>query len=61
MKYAVLFEDNDELAHMRPLIWCLVGDNIDTVNVAFFHPKLMPVCSIIMSALGTLPPLMFQY
>ncbi len=36
-----------------PLIWCLIGDYIDAVNAAFFHPKLMPDCSTIMFALGT--------
>jgi uncharacterized protein YciI len=38
MKYAVLFEDNDEFAHMRPKFMAdhlqFLGDNGDTINAA---------------------------
>lgn len=38
MKYAVLFEDNDELAHMRPKFMAdhlqFLGDNSDRINSA---------------------------
>ena len=38
MKYAVLFEDNDEFAHMRPQFMAdhlqFLGDNSDKINAA---------------------------
>ena len=38
MKYAVLFEDNDEFAHMRPKFMAdhlqFLGDNGDRINAA---------------------------